>query len=122
MGLSFNANYTYSHTLDNSTNEFFTSLLNPRRSQDTNRLSDDWPAPTWTSDTRWRFPGPIRFQTLKSDQPPGKDACQWIPDRIRLPRKTGQPVTLQSGLDSNGNGDSAVTACLQSIRFWQDWL
>src|SRR6266850_69650 len=27
MGLSFNANYTYSHTLDNSTNEFFTSLL-----------------------------------------------------------------------------------------------
>jgi len=37
MGSSFNANYTYSHTLDISTNEFFTSLLNPRRSQDTNR-------------------------------------------------------------------------------------
>src|SRR6266436_5892252 len=38
-GLTFNANYTYAHTIDNSTNEFFTSLLNPRRAQDTNRIN-----------------------------------------------------------------------------------
>src|SRR5216110_3768465 len=41
-GLTFNANYTYSHTLDNSTNEFFTSLLNPRRGQDTQQIGQDW--------------------------------------------------------------------------------
>src|SRR2546429_358585 len=40
-GLTFNANYTYAHTIDNSTNEFFTSLLNPRRAQDTNRINED---------------------------------------------------------------------------------
>src|SRR5216683_5637554 len=42
LGLTFNANYTYADTEDNSTNEFFTSLLNPRRAQDTTRLGDDW--------------------------------------------------------------------------------
>src|SRR5712664_1015882 len=41
-GITFNANYTYSHAQDNSTNEFFTSLLNPRRAQDTTRLREDW--------------------------------------------------------------------------------
>src|SRR5216684_3160989 len=41
-GLTFNANYTYSDTEDDSTNEFFTSLLNPRRAQDTRHLSADW--------------------------------------------------------------------------------
>jgi len=47
-GLTFNANYTYAHTIDNSTNEFFTSLLNPRRAQDTNRINDDPRTRTWT--------------------------------------------------------------------------
>src|SRR5581483_2858732 len=40
-GMTLNANYTYAHTIDNSTNEFFTSLLNPRRAQDTNHLGLD---------------------------------------------------------------------------------
>jgi hypothetical protein len=40
-GLSFNTNYTWSHAIDNATNEFLTSFLNPRRAPGTNQLGDD---------------------------------------------------------------------------------
>ena len=40
-GLYFNANYTYSHTIDDGTNEFNSSALNPRRNLDWLHLGDD---------------------------------------------------------------------------------
>ena len=36
------ANYTYSKTMDDSTNDLFTSLVNPRRPQDSYNLADEW--------------------------------------------------------------------------------
>jgi hypothetical protein len=107
FGLTFNANYTYAHTLDNATNEFFTSLLNPRRAQDTNRLSQDWASSDL--DVRHKFALSLIYQVpnIKSDS-------HWVSALVNgfqigsvFLAQTGQPVTLQSGLDSNGNGDSA---------------
>jgi hypothetical protein len=107
-GLTFNANYTYAHTIDNSTNEFFTSLLNPRRAQDTNRINED--RGNSDLDVRHKFALSLIYQVpnVKSDN-------RWVKTFVNgfnigsvFLAQTGQPVTLQSGgVDSNGNGDSA---------------
>jgi len=107
-GLTFNANYTYAHTIDNSTNEFFTSLLNPRRAQDTNRINDD--RANSDLDVRHKFALSLIYQVpnVKSDN-------RWVKTFVNgfnigsvFLAQAGQPVTLQSGgVDSNGNGDSA---------------
>jgi outer membrane receptor protein involved in Fe transport len=107
FGLTFNANYTWAHTTDNSTNEFFTSLLNPRRAQDTNRLANDW----GNSDLNvaqhfalsWTYVVP-NFENWNGFVRALTNGFQ-ISSVLLV--QTGQPVTLQSGLDSNGNGDSA---------------
>jgi hypothetical protein len=106
-GLTFNANYTYSHTLDNSTNEFFTSLLNPRRSQDTTRLSNDWASSDL--DVRHHFALAAIYDVPKTrmDSRFAKAVMNGYELSAVYLAQTGQPVTIQSGLDSNGNGDSA---------------
>jgi hypothetical protein len=106
-GLTFNANYTYSHTLDNSTNEFFTSLLNPRRSQDTRNISQDWASSDL--DVRHHFALAAIYEVPKSrmDSRFAKAVLNGYELSAVYLAQTGQPVTIQSGLDSNGNGDSA---------------
>jgi Carboxypeptidase regulatory-like domain/TonB dependent receptor len=105
--LYLRANYTFAKTIDNATNELFSSRVNPRRPQDARDLSNE----------RGRSALDI----------PHKLAVSWIYD-LPLPRysnrlargllegwtyagsylaESGQPVTALSGVDSNGNGDSA---------------
>jgi hypothetical protein len=107
FGLTFNVNYTYSDTEDNSTNEFFTSLLNPRRGQDTLHLNEDWSksdlyvrdkfALSWLYEVRkTHLEGRFAKAILNGYQLGSVFLAQ-----------TGQPVTLQSGSDANRNGDSA---------------
>jgi outer membrane receptor protein involved in Fe transport len=106
-GLQLRANYTLAKTLDNATNDLNTSTVNPRRAQDSFDIRNEWArssldvrhkfALTWLYDlptmssgngfvrgfaNGWNFSGSYLFQT-------------------------GQPVTIISGVDSNGNGDSA---------------
>jgi hypothetical protein len=106
-GVTFNANYTYSHTLDNSTNEFFTSLLNPRRSQDTRNLSQDWASSDL--DVRHHFALSTIYDVPKTKMESrfAKAMLNGYEVSAVYLAQTGQPVTLQSGIDSNGNGDSA---------------
>ena len=107
-GLTFNANYTYAHTIDNSTNEFFTSLLNPRRAQDTNRINED--RGNSDLDVRHKFALSLTYQVpdVKSDNRLVKTLVNGFQIGSIYLAQSGQPVTLQSGgVDSNGNGDSA---------------
>lgn len=106
-GLTFNANYTYSHTLDDSTNEFFTSLLNPRRAQDTTNIGQDWG--NSDLDVRHKFALSLTydFPKIKNDNKFVNAAVNGFQVSSIFLAQTGQPVTLQSGLDSNGNGDTA---------------
>jgi hypothetical protein len=106
-GLTFNTNYTYSHTIDTATNEFFTSLLNPRRAQDTNRLGDD--RANSDLDVRHKF-----VLSLVYDLPKTSAENRFVKSLVNgfqigstFLAQSGQPVTLQSGVDSNGNNDSA---------------
>ena len=106
-GLTFNANYTYSHTLDNSTNEFFTSLLNPRRGQDTQQIHEDW----GNSDLDVRHKAALSWiyqvPNIKSESRWAKTLANGFSIGSTFLAQTGQPVTLQSASDSNGNGDTA---------------
>lgn len=106
-GLTFNGNYTYSHTQDNSTNEFFTSLLNPRRAQDTDRISQDWAS----SDLDVRHKAALSWTYQVPNIGSDNRLLQTLVNGFSLGSvflaQTGQPVTLQSGSDVNVNGDSA---------------
>jgi outer membrane receptor protein involved in Fe transport len=106
-GLMLRANYTFSKDMDNSTNDLNTSAVNPRRPQDSYNLRNEWarsaldvthkvaltwlydlPSPSWSNRfahgavSGWEWAGSYLFQS-------------------------GQPVTIQSGVDSNGNLDAA---------------
>jgi len=108
-GVSINANYTWAHTIDNSTNEFFTSFLNPRRAQDTNRLNED--RSNSDLDVRQKFALAVSYDTPRLSTGNGflNNLLGGYGLGIVYLAQTGQPVTLQSGFiaDANGNGDTA---------------
>jgi hypothetical protein len=108
-GVSFNTNYTWSHAIDDATNEFFTSLLNPRRAQDSNRLGDD--RSNSDLDVRQKFALALTYETpaIHSDSRAMKTLLDGYGIGAVYLAQTGQPVTIQSGpvADSNGNGDTA---------------
>src|SRR5205814_8671185 len=106
-GLTFVQSYTYSHTIDNSTADFFTSVLTPRRGQDFQNLAAD--RSNSALDRRHRF-------TLAAiyDVPYFKSGS-WL-KRNMLGNWEAGPIytyqspewmTVQSGRDVNGNGDTA---------------
>src|SRR5260370_4279090 len=107
MGLTFNANYTYAHTLDNSTNEFFTSLLNPRRAQDTNRISQDWASSDRDVRHKVALSWIYQVPNVKTESRLVKTLVNGFQIVSVFLAQTGQPVTLHSGSDVNRNEHSA---------------
>ena len=106
-GLTFVGSYTYSHTIDNSTADFFTSVLTPRRTQDFQNLAAD--RSNSALDRRHRF-------TLAAiyDVPYFKSGS-WLKKNVLGNWEAGpiytyqspEWMTVQSVRDVNGNGDSA---------------
>jgi len=106
-GLYFRANYTFSKNIDNSTNELFSSRVNPRRAQDgfnfaaeRGRSALDLPhkfAVSWVYD----------FPNIHSENRFVRGlAHNWEWSGTYL-AQSGQPVTPLSNADSNANGDGA---------------
>ncbi len=106
-GLQLRANYTYAKTMDNSTNDLNTSAVNPRRPQDSFNLTNEWArsaldvthkvALTWLYD--------LPKTNLSNRFVKGfANGWQWSGSYLF---QSGQPVTIQSGVDSNGNLDAA---------------
>ena len=106
-GLYFRGNYTFSKNIDNSTNELFSSYVNPRRSQDgfnfpneRGRSALDLPqkfAMTWVYD----------LPNMRSEHRFVRGVAngwEWSGTYLA---QSGQPVTPLSGVDSNDNGDTA---------------
>jgi hypothetical protein len=109
-GLFMNVNYTYAHTIDNSTNEFFTSFLNPRRAQDTHHINED--RGDSDLDVRNKFALQLVYNVPKFA--PSTGVLNALLNGFVLGStflaQSGQPVTISSGLagiDSNVNGDGA---------------
>lgn len=106
-GLYFRTNYTFSKNIDNSTNELFSSFVNPRRAQDgfnfaaeRGRSALDLPqkfAVTWVYD----------FPNVRTENRFVRGLAhnwQWSGTYLA---QSGQPVTPLSDTDSNANGDPA---------------
>jgi hypothetical protein len=107
-GLYFNANYTYSHTIDDGTNEFNTSGLNPRRNQDWRDLGAD--RSNSDLDVRNKFAMSLQYELPKTHAESRllKAVLNGYVVNSTLLAQSGQPVTIQSGgVDVNGNGDAA---------------
>ncbi|HKW32714.1 MAG TPA: carboxypeptidase regulatory-like domain-containing protein [Candidatus Acidoferrum sp.] len=106
-GLQFLAAYTWSHTIDNSTADFFSTVITPRRPQDFQNINGD--KSSSALDHRHRFSIAAYY-----DMPYFKNG-NWIRKNLMgnwlfAPIYTfqiGEPADVQSGVDANLNGDSA---------------
>ncbi len=106
-GLYFTAAYTFSHNIDNSTAEVFSTYTTPRRGLDFQNLNAD--RSSSALDHRNRF-----TMATVYDLPYFKDG-NWLMKNIVgnwemapvFTYETGTLVTIQSSIDSNLNGDSA---------------
>jgi hypothetical protein len=105
-GLYLRANYTYSKTMDDSTNDLFTSLVNPRRPQNSYDLASEWARSAL--DVRHKAAVLFLYDTPRVNTANSvlrKSANGWTLSGSYL-FQSGQPITIQSGVDSNGNGDA----------------
>jgi hypothetical protein len=107
------AAYTWSRTWDNSFNELFTSSLNPRRSQDAGEyfgsgldLSHDWSRSI--ADVPHRFVASAVYEVPFKSENSFLNAIAggWEITGV-FQAQSGQLVDIQSGIDSNRNGDNA---------------
>ncbi|MEP6715104.1 MAG: carboxypeptidase regulatory-like domain-containing protein, partial [Terriglobia bacterium] len=107
-GLQFQSAYTWSHLIDNSTADFFTTYLTPRRPQDFQNLSAD--RSTSALDRRHRFTFAAYYESSWFNH------SNWVAKNL-LGNWTFSPIytyespeyaTVQSATDSNLNGDSAA--------------
>jgi hypothetical protein len=106
-GLLFRANYTWAKAMDNSTNDLFTSVVNPRRPQNPNNLRDEWSRSTLDIRHKAAMMWTYEIPKLNLDSRILRSVLhgwQWNGTYLF---QSGQPMTLQSGVDSNGNSDSA---------------
>jgi len=106
-GLSVNASYTYSKTMDDSTADFNTTSLTPRRVQDFQNIRNDYARSALDRTHR------LTIETVY-DLPFFKKSNWFAKNLIgnweAVPVYTLQSpeyATVQSGIDSNLNGDSA---------------
>ncbi len=107
-GLQFQAAWTYSKTLDNSTADVSSTTLTPRRPQDTQNIQADYS--TSALDHRHR----VTVEAIY-DLPFFKSRSNWVEKNLIgnweiapiYTFQSSQYYTPQSGVDSNLNGDSA---------------
>jgi hypothetical protein len=107
-GLQLLAAYTWSHLIDNSTADVFSTLLTPRRPQNSQNFAADMS--TSALDRRQR----LSFEAIY-DLPFFKDSSNWMAKNLLgnwklVPTwqlQSPEFYTPQSGVDSNLNGDSA---------------
>ena len=106
-GLQFRANYTYAKAMDNSTNDLNTSAVNPRRPQSSFNLAGEWARSALDVTHKFAMTWLYDLAAPHWDNRFARGAAsgwQWSGSYIV---QSGQPVTIQSGVDSNGNLDAA---------------
>lgn len=106
--LSFTAAYTFSKTIDDSTNELNSSAINPRRSQDAFDIKNE--RGLSALDVPHRFVTSFLYDVPFFNKSRNGFARAflggWQINGI-FQAQSGQPFTPLSGVDSNRNGDSA---------------
>jgi len=106
-GLQFQGAYTFSHNIDNSTADFFSTVITPRRGQDFQNLDAD--RSNSALDHRNRFTLAALYDA------PWYKSSNWFMKNVVgnwqftpvYTYETGEWGDVQSGIDSNLNGDTA---------------
>ncbi|HEX8144882.1 MAG TPA: TonB-dependent receptor [Pyrinomonadaceae bacterium] len=107
-GLAFTSAYTWSKTIDDSTNELNTSAVNPRRSQDAFDLRNE--RGLSALDIPHRFVMSVNYEVpylLKYDNKWARLFFGGFQLAGIFQAQSGQPLTPLSGNDANRNGDTA---------------
>jgi hypothetical protein len=107
-GLQFQAAYTWSHTIDNSTADFHSTDISPRRPQDFRNL------PAERANSILDHAHRITIAAIY-DAPWYKGSSSWVKKNVLgnyeiapvYTYESGQWGTVQSGIDSNMNADAA---------------
>jgi len=106
-GLSFVGAYTWSHLLDDATATNFSTYLSPRRAQDFQNLRAEWASSALDRRHRFTFSPIYDFKPFKDRN--------WVMRNIAgnwtmsgsYTYQSPEFATVQSGIDSNLNNDSA---------------
>jgi hypothetical protein len=107
-GLQFIAAYTWSHDLDNSTADVFSTYTTPRRPQDARNLGPDYSSSALDHRQRFTYAAvyTVPFFQKSSNWLLKNIAGNWDAAPIYT-LQSGTLATAQAGVDANLNGDSA---------------
>jgi hypothetical protein len=105
-GVFLRTGYTFSKTIDNATNELFTSQVNPRRPEDFLDLRNERGRSTIDHPHKFTIAAIYEFPKYDSGGWLGYVLNQWQVSASYI-AESGQPVTALSFVDANGNGDAA---------------
>jgi hypothetical protein len=106
-GIYLRANYTFSKNIDNSTNELFSSRVNPRRAQDGFDFAAERGLSALNVTHKFALSFLYQLPNVQTDHAFVRTLAHgWEWGGTYL-AQSGQPVTPLSGVDSNRNGDSA---------------
>ncbi|HEY7335001.1 MAG TPA: carboxypeptidase-like regulatory domain-containing protein [Bryobacteraceae bacterium] len=105
--LLFDANYTWSHNLDDSSAELNTIVASPRRPQDFNDIANEWANSALDRRHRLTFTSIYETPWFRGAQNPllRNGIGNWEISGSYMV-ESGEWATPQSGVDSNQNGDS----------------
>jgi len=106
--LLFKAAYTWSHNIDDSTADLFSTLLSPRRPQDFQNMAGEKAASFLDRRHRLTYTWVYELPTFsRSGNPVLRQALGGYLFSGTYTYESPQYATVQSGIDSNLNGDSA---------------
>jgi hypothetical protein len=114
-GFQLNAAYTWSHLIDDTTAEVFSTVLSPRRVEDFQDLSRD--RADSALDRRHRFVSSFIYELpwFATEQ------NRWVRGILggysfagTFSLESGERATVLSGIDSNGNGDPAADRTIRN--------
>ncbi len=105
-GLTMRYNFTWSHTIDNSTNEFFTSFDNPRRPFDPYNLKNERGNSVIDIPRKSALSFVYEIPKLNTESGFGQHFLNGWQISATWLAQDGQPITPQAGSDINGDGSS----------------
>jgi len=106
-GLQFLGAYTWSHAIDNSTADFFSTVITPRRPQDFQNINADKSSSALDHRQRFSIAAYYDLPYFKRGNWVTKNVLgNWLFAPVYT-YQTGEPADVQSGIDANLNGDSA---------------
>lgn len=106
-GLTVRANYTYAHTIDNSTAELFSTFLNPRRPEDSYNVAGDRGNSALDVRQKFAIAWTYAIPKVKADSRWMKPLLNGYELNGSFVAQTGQPITVLSPYDANDNFDVA---------------